>query len=445
MRATTRRWGAAMLHALAKRFLSGLIRQGHLVVHVPGGEVWRFGDTGEPPLTLRISDPAVIRKLLVNPEMAVGEAYMDGTLTIDGDDLDGLQRLAIRNITARDLPVLRHLQHGWRRLTRWIDQHNPIHRAHANVAHHYDLSGELYALFLDADRQYSCAYFRDPGVSLEQAQADKKAHIARKLALEPGMRVLDIGCGWGGMGLTLARDHGVQVVGVTLSREQQKVAAERARAVGLDDRVEFRLQDYRKLSESFDRIVSVGMFEHVGLPHYREYFDAVRDRLVPGGVALIHTIGRIDGPHSTNPWLAKYIFPGGYIPAVSEVIPAIEKSGLILTDLEVWRMHYADTIRHWADRFEAHIDRVRALYDDRFVRMWRFYLSGSAMSFRAGVQVVHQYQLTRRMGTLPLTRDYMYPANPDGRPAVAPPSERAFDKAGIEEHAETQREQDPAR
>jgi cyclopropane-fatty-acyl-phospholipid synthase len=359
--------------------------------------------------------------MLVNPDMAVGEAYMDGTLTIDGDDIAGLQDLSVRNITARGLPLLRRAQHGLRWARRWIDQHNPVHRARANVAHHYDLSGELYALFLDADRQYSCAYFRDPDVSLEQAQADKKAHVARKLALRPGMRVLDIGCGWGGMGLTLARDHGARVVGVTLSREQQKVATERAAAAGLSDRVEFRLQDYRKVPEVFDRVVSVGMFEHVGVPHYREYFDAVRDRMTGEGVALIHTIGRVDGPHTTNPWLAKYIFPGGYIPAVSEVLPAIEKSGLILTDVEVWRLHYAETLKHWRERFEASIDQVRALYDERFVRMWRFYLSGSELSFRAGVQVVHQYQLARHRDTLPVTRGYMYPAGDAPRAAAAAP------------------------
>jgi cyclopropane-fatty-acyl-phospholipid synthase len=424
-----------MLHGLAKRFLDGLIRHGTLVVHVPGGEVWRFGDGTEPSVTVRISDPAAIRRMLTNPDIAAAEAYMNGTLTIDGDDIVGLLSVAVRNTSTRRQPLLRNLQSGWRYVLRWIDQHNPIHRAHANVAHHYDLSGELYALFLDADRQYSCAYFRDHDVTLEQAQADKKAHIARKLRLEPGMRVLDIGCGWGGMGLTLARDHGVQVVGVTLSREQQKVATERAAAAGLSDRVTFRLQDYRKVPETFDRVVSVGMFEHVGLPHYREYFDAVRDRLTPDGVALIHTIARTDGPGSTNPFIAKYIFPGGYIPAASEVLPAIEKSDLILTDLEVWRLHYAETLRHWRERFEANVDRIRALYDDRFVRMWRFYLSGSEFGFRVGIQVVHQYQLARKRETLPLTRDYMYPATAAAARSEGAGLERARGHAREEEHA----------
>jgi cyclopropane-fatty-acyl-phospholipid synthase len=294
---------------------------------------------------------------------------------------------------------------GWARIAR---QFNPAGRSRANVAHHYDLSGALYDLFLDADRQYSCAYFARPGMTLEQAQEAKKAHIAAKLLLEPGMRVLDIGCGWGGMALTLARRHGARVLGVTLSQEQHRVATERARAAELSGQVEFRLADYRSVEGTFDRILSVGMFEHVGVPHYRTYFRTLCDRLAPDGVALVHTIGRAAPPGATNPWIAKYIFPGGYCPALSEVAAAVEKEGLWQTDIEVWRLHYAETLRHWHDRFMANIDTARALYDERFCRMWRFYLVASELTFRLNRQCVFQIQLARRQDAVPLTRDYLH-------------------------------------
>jgi cyclopropane-fatty-acyl-phospholipid synthase len=276
------------------------------------------------------------------------------------------------------------------------------------VQHHYDLSGELYDLFLDTDRQYSCAYFADPSMTLEQAQAAKKHHIAGKLLLRPGMRVLDIGCGWGGMALTLAQDYGVDVVGVTLSTEQHKVATERAKAAGLSEQVSFRLMDYRDVEGQFDRIVSVGMFEHVGAPHYRAYFKSVQELLAPDGVALIHTIGRSQPPGTTSPWITKYIFPGGYAPALSETAAAYEASGLVAADIEVWRLHYAETLRHWYMRFMDNIDKARALYDERFCRMWRYYLVASELTFRLSNQVVFQMQLTPKQDAVPLTRDYLY-------------------------------------
>jgi cyclopropane-fatty-acyl-phospholipid synthase len=275
------------------------------------------------------------------------------------------------------------------------------------VAHHYDLSGALYDLFLDADKQYSCAYFRDPGMTLEEAQAAKKALIAAKLRLEPGMRVLDIGSGWGGLALTLARDHGARVTGVTLSEEQLKVSRARAAAAGLEGQVDFHLRDYRAVTGQFDRIVSVGMFEHVGVPHYATFFATAARLLAPDGVMLLHTIGRNAPPAATSPWITKYIFPGGYVPSLSEVAAPIEASGLWLTDLEVWRLHYAETLRAWQRRFEANIDAVRALYDERFCRMWRFYLVASEMSFRAGRQCVFQLQLAHRQDAVPLTRAYL--------------------------------------
>ncbi len=391
-------------------FLKRLIATGTLTVTMPSGRVVTAG-SGAPELALKLTDPALPRRLCLTPELAFGEGYMDGGLVIEGDDLRGLMQLVVRNVARTEqMPLWAGVAGRLRDMKRGFDQWNPAGRSKANVAHHYDLSGALYDLFLDADKQYSCAYFRDPGMTLEDAQAAKKAHIAGKLLIEPGMRVLDIGCGWGGMALTLARDYGARVVGVTLSEEQIKVARERARAAGLADRVEFHLMDYRKVEGPFDRIVSVGMFEHVGVPHYREYFAKVRDLLTPDGVALIHTIGRLRPPTSTSPWITKYIFPGGYCPALSEVAAAIEKEGVEQTDIEVWRHHYAMTLRHWHDRFVARIDEARRLYDERFCRMWRFYLIASEMSFTEGHQVVFQMQLARRKDAVPLTRDYLYPA-----------------------------------
>ena len=396
-------WAKGLDHLLA-----GFVRRGTLALVLPDGRILRHGDGTDPSVTVRLTSDAVVKRLVRNPGLAVGEASVNGSLTIDGDDLYGFLSLAIGNKSAGHSVwwqrPLAFAQHALRRL----QQFNPAPRARANAAHHYDLSGALYDLFLDADRQYSCGYFKQPTDTLEQAQVQKKSHIAAKLLLQPGMRVLDIGCGWGGLGLTLARDYGAQVLGVTLSEEQHKVATERARAAGLADHVEFRLTDYRNVTGTFDRIVSVGMFEHVGVPHYREYFGHVRDKLAPDGVALIHTIGRVEPPGYTNPWVAKYIFPGGYVPAMSEMMAAVEKQGLWTTDIEVWRLHYAETLRHWHARFEANIDKARAIYDERFCRMWRYYLVASELTFRSGRQCVFQVQLAHKQTAVPLTRDYLY-------------------------------------
>ncbi|MBD3679395.1 MAG: class I SAM-dependent methyltransferase [Rhodobacteraceae bacterium] len=400
-----------MWNRLFEQMLDRIFRHGTLGVTMPDGAQRRFGDGGPPEIEITLTDPDLPRRIILNPELAVGEAYTDGTLTIAGDDLRGFLTLAISNLGQGNNIWWQRAAADVRLWLRRFDQWNPIGRARANVAHHYDLSGELYDLFLDADKQYSCAYFKHPDDTLEQAQEQKKAHIAGKLLLEPGMKVLDIGCGWGGMALTLARDHGAEVLGVTLSQEQHKVATERALEAGLADKVRFRLMDYRLVEETFDRIVSVGMFEHVGVPHYREYFRHVHDLLSPDGVALIHTIGRSTPPGTTSPWIAKYIFPGGYVPAMSEASAAIEKERLVTTDVEVWRLHYAETLRHWYDRFTANIDRAREIYDERFCRMWRYYLVASELTFRLNTQVVFQFQLARRQEAVPLTRDYLYPAN----------------------------------
>ena len=389
-------------------FLSHLFEQGSLTVRFPDGTTRSYGDGGAPRVTLTLHDPALPRKILLSPDLAVGEAYVDRTLTIENDDLHAFLELAIRNIARQGQPWFRRPLVALRHMGRHLQQFNPVRRSRQNVAHHYDLSGELYDLFLDADRQYSCGYFARPGMTLDEAQEAKKQHIAAKLRIEPGMKVLDIGCGWGGMGLTLARDHGAEVLGVTLSREQHAMAVARAEKAGLADKARFELMDYRDVRGQFDRVVSVGMFEHVGVPHYREYFRNVRDRLTEDGIALIHTIGRCDAPSTTSPWITKYIFPGGYVPSMSEALRAIETQDIFTTDIEVWRLHYAETLRHWHDRFVANIDKARALYDDRFCRMWRYYLVACEQTFRFNKQVVFQFQLAPKQANVPLTRDYLY-------------------------------------
>ena len=399
-----------MWQNLLDRMLRLMIADGQLTVEFPDNTTRTYGNGIGEPLQVQLHDTATVRALALNPEMALGESYMSGGLTIEDDKLDVLLALAVRNINLLPRAWWMRPTHRLRAAFRGVSQFNPLSRSRRNVAHHYDLSRQLYDQFLDADRQYSCAYFRDPADTLELAQEQKKDHIARKLLLEPGMQVLDIGCGWGGMALHLARNYRARVLGITLSTEQLELARERAAKEGLDDLVEFRLCDYRALGGTFDRVVSVGMFEHVGLPHYNRFFTTLRDLLTPDGVALLHTIGWTAEPQATNPWIAKYIFPGGYVPTMSETMASIEEARLWAADVECWRMHYAYTLHHWRDRFEASREKVRDLYDDRFVRMWRFYLSACEQTFRYGHQAVFQFQLSRKIDTVPLTRDYLYPA-----------------------------------
>ncbi|KAA5604888.1 class I SAM-dependent methyltransferase [Roseospira marina] len=378
------------------------------------------------PVTLRITDPRFARRFLAGPEMAIGEAYMDGTLILEEGSIYDLVATLIHNVYrhSRRTAFFR-LHWALNRALRWFHQYNPIERAERNVAHHYNLSAEMYRLFLDGDRQYSCAYW-PPGIeTLEDAQRAKKRHIAAKLRLEPGQSVLDVGCGWGGLALHLAREHDVHVTGITLSSEQFHVAQERAKAEGLADRVTFRLQDYRHVTETFDRIVSVGMFEHVGVNHYRDFFEATRARLKEDGIFLLHTIGRAEPPGGTNAWLRKYIFPGGYTPALSELSAAVERADWIPTDVEVLRVHYAETLRHWRARFEAQRERiVTQLYDARFYRMWMFYLAGCEAVFRFDRQVVFQMQMTRSLDAAPITRDYITDAERAANAAAADAAER---------------------
>jgi cyclopropane-fatty-acyl-phospholipid synthase len=396
--------------SLLDRMLVKIFKTGDLHVTMPDGTTHTYGDGTEPTVRIQLIPQDLPKRLLNSPELVTGEAYMDGELLIEDDDVIGFLTIGLQNLRGDRAPVWwQTLTPGIHRVARRLQQYNPIGKAQSNVSHHYDLSGELYDLFLDKDKQYSCGYFRDPGNELELAQIDKKNHIAGKLLIEPGMKVLDIGCGWGGMGLTLAKDFGAQVVGVTLSTEQHGVAQARAKKAGLSDKVDFRLTDYRNIDEKFDRIVSVGMFEHVGVPHFREYFRHVGRMLAQDGVALIHTIGRNGPPSTTSPWVAKHIFPGGYVPSLSEAMAAIEDEGLTTTDIEVWRLHYAYTLKHWYDRFQANREKAAALYDERFCRMWTYYLVAAEMSFRLGIQNVLQFQLTHDQEAVPLTRDYLYP------------------------------------
>jgi len=385
--------------------LKSIVRVGSLRLIDGAGRAHELGDGSAPRCTIRLARRRLDYTLALNPALSVGEAYMDGTLTIEEGTLYDFLEIAARNYGNLERSAWFMLLNT---LTRRLRQHNPLRRARRNVAHHYDLSGKLYDLFLDRDRQYSCAYFTAETESLETAQENKKRHIAGKLLLgRPGLKVLDIGSGWGGLGLYLAQEAGADVTGVTLSVEQHKVSQARAADAGLAERVRFHLRDYREEQGRYDRIVSVGMFEHVGVPHYREFFRKVKDLLADGGVALLHSIGSMEPPGGTNPWLQKYIFPGGYTPALSEVMEAVQDVGLWVTDIEILRLHYAETLRAWRERFAANRDKVRALYDERFCRMWEFYLTGSELSFRYGGQMVFQMQLAKQPDAAPLTRDYM--------------------------------------
>ena len=385
--------------------LESIVRSGSLRLIDGAGRTHEFGDGVQPRCTIRLGHRRLDYTLAFNPALSVGEAYMDGLLTIEEGSLYDFLEIAARNYG--------HLQRSaWYRLVntvaRRLKQYNPVGRARRNVAHHYDLSDRLYDLFLDRDRQYSCAYFATESDSLETAQENKKRHLASKLLLDrPQLKVLDIGSGWGGLGLYLAQEAGADVTGVTLSVEQHKVSQARAADAGLAERVRFHLRDYRDEPGRYDRIVSVGMFEHVGVPHYREFFQKVKDMLADDGVALLHSIGSMEPPGGTNPWLQKYIFPGGYTPALSEVMAAVQAVGLWVTDVEILRLHYAETLRAWRQRFAANRDKVQALYDERFCRMWEFYLTGSELSFRYGGQMVFQLQLAKQQIAVPLTRDYM--------------------------------------
>ena len=394
---------------LLERFLGELELQGALLVTYPDGVTRTYGDEAGERVHIHIHSWNTLRRIALAPDPSVAEAYMDGELTfVEGNVADLLKVVysGTPQLPGRETsPILPNER--MRFLMRRLHQFNPKWRARENVQHHYDLSRTLYDLFLDSDRQYSCAYFPHAGMSLEDAQSAKKHHIAAKLLLEPGMKVLDIGSGWGGLGLTLASDYKSTVKGVTLSNEQLDLSRERAAKAGLSNRVDFELLDYRDAEGPFDRIVSVGMFEHVGVNHYGDYFRKAYSLLERDGVMLLHTIGRTGPPSATSAFIRKYIFPGGYIPALSEIMRSAEVSGLHVTDVEILTDHYAETLRHWRERFMAKRNEAIALYDERFARMWEFYLAASEAAFRYQDLVVFQLQLARNKLTIPRSRDYI--------------------------------------
>jgi cyclopropane-fatty-acyl-phospholipid synthase len=437
------------MNIFLQRIVERTVRVGNLSITDSSGSTRHFGDGDGEKVHMVIHSRKAERAIMLHPSLAIPEMYMEQQIDfLEGDVLSFLH-LVYRNIG------ISWTESAWGRFlnairlkVRPLQQWNTERRAKRNVERHYDLSGELYKLFLDDDMQYSCAYYERPDMSLEEAQLAKKRHIAAKLKIRPGHTVLDIGSGWGGLGLYIAKTFEADVLGVTLSTEQHQVSTDRAHAAGLDRRVHFELRDYRDLTERFDRIVSVGMFEHVGVNHYRTFFDKCAQLLKPDGVMLLHTIGRVGPPTTTNAFIRKHIFPGGYIPALSEVMPHIEKSGLMVTDVEILRLHYAETLKAWRERFMARREEAKAIYDERFCRMWEFYLAGSEASFRWQDLVNFQIQLTRRNDVLPMTRDYIgkcektleiHEMGHRKEEPVASPTEEATRKAPARQAAKTAR------
>jgi cyclopropane-fatty-acyl-phospholipid synthase len=398
------------------RFLPWLLRRvihtGSLTLIGPDGTTETFGGSDPnpsdpaPSVSIRINDPALDHKLLLNPELRFAEAYMDGGIDIAPEDLREIARLFKLNKEHINRLPSQAIFRRAAKMAKRVVRNNPL-RSRRNVKAHYDIGNDLYRLFLDTDLQYTCAYFPNHDETLEQAQLAKKRHVAAKLMLRPGQRVLELGCGWGGMALYLAQAADVEVVAVTLAEEQVKLARERAEAAGLSHRVHFELCDYRKVIGQFDRVLSVGILEHIGAANLGVYFDTVRDRLAPGGVSMTHSIMRMNPPGVTSPFTSKYIFPGGYIPALSETIAAVEKSRLWLQDCEIWRKHYGFTIEEWAKRFAANRDAAKAMYEERFCRMWELYLAGAESAFRTGRMAIMHLQLGHDRDAVPLSRDYL--------------------------------------
>jgi cyclopropane-fatty-acyl-phospholipid synthase len=394
------------MHMPLRYLFERLVKSGDLVVIDGLGRSWRFGDGVGAEVVIRFKDRSSERALFRNPTLALGELYMAGRLEVLSGTIFDFLEIVMKGTDWQPKAWVLRMHDAIGYAVRRIEQYNPVKRSSQNVKHHYDIDQGIYDLFLDEAQQYSCAYFNDDD-DLEAAQRAKMRHLAAKLDLEPGHTVLDIGSGWGGLATYFGSIMPVDVLGITLSDTQLASSRERAQVMGLDRRVQFEKCDYRSLDTEFDRIVSVGMFEHVGVNHYRTYFAKVRNLLADNGVALIHTIGRTDGPGYTNPFIAKYIFPGGYFPALSEVLPAIEKSGLIVSDVEVLRLHYAETLKAWRERFAANREQAEAKLGEEFCRMWEFYLAGSEAGFRFQRLVVYQIQIIKGIDDLPITRNYM--------------------------------------
>ena len=395
------------------RLIEKLMSKGRLTLVMPDGKRTSYGPGGGASLTVRVTNRKTLFAIARNPRLGLGEAYMDGRLIVEDGTILDLMRLVVGANRWEDKGKGRAAMNKGKGKWKALFRRNKARASRRNVAHHYDIGNDLYRLFLDEDLQYSCAYFTDPANSLEQAQADKKAHIAAKLYLKPGQRVLDIGCGWGGTALYLNRVADVDVLGITLSEEQLKVARARAEEAGVADRVKFELIDYREIEGRFDRIVSIGMFEHVGAAHYDEFFAACRNLLAEDGVMLLHTIGKYGKASAPDPFTDKWIFPGYHLPSISQLAAASERQRLITSDLELLRVHYAYTLRHWLERAQANRDKIVALHDERFFRMWEFYLSGGVVAFESGSMCNFQAQYIRDRNALPITRDYM--AEAEGR------------------------------
>lgn len=392
---------------LLERVINPIIQTGHLTLTTASGHRFSVGDGSGTPVHVRITTREAQRLILLDPDLKLGEAYTDGTLLIEDGTLTDLLALILAQDDGMKRPKWTWLLFAARYFKRRLQQFNWRNRSRRNVAYHYDLDARLYDLFLDGDRQYSCGYFERHGQSLEDAQLAKKRHIAAKLLARPGAKVLDIGSGWGGLAFYLSQICGANMTGITLSDEQLAASRRRSENSGLTAQVQFLSQDYRDVAGQFDRIVSVGMFEHVGVGHYDGYFQKCAELLADDGVMVLHSIGRSERPGITNPWIAKYIFPGGYIPSLSEVLPAIERAGLLVTDIEILRLHYADTLKAWRERFLARRKDAVRLYDERFARLWEFYLAASEMAFRQQAMMVFQIQLAKRQDIVPVTRDYI--------------------------------------
>ena len=391
------------------RFLTKLFKEGGLVLIDANSKKYVIGNPKkENPLTLKLLDKSLHYKLLFYPDLYFGEAYSNGSLTIENGTLTEFLNMALQNIGRKETNFFSEFLNKIRGSYRYLTNFNFIKKSKMNIARHYDISDDLYDLFLDSKRQYSCAYFKNENDSLETAQNNKIDHIIKKLNLKPNQKVLDIGSGWGSLAIEIAKKTQCQVLGITLSESQFEYSKKKAKQMNMGNQVEFRLCDYREVKEKFDRIVSVGMFEHVGRKFYRTFFNKIQAILKDDGIALLHTIGSVNPPRQPQPWITRYIFPGGYTPSLSQVTVPVEKSGLILTDLEILRMHYSHTLRHWKERFIKNKDKAIKMFDEKFFRMWEFYLTSCETAFRWGDQVVFQLQLTKELHTAPSTRDYIY-------------------------------------
>ena len=390
------------------RFLNNVFTKGGFILTDANYKDYIIGNPGKNPINLKILNPKLHYKLLLHPDLYFGEAYTDGEIIIENGTLTDFLDLALMNIGRRELNFFSYFLNKIRGSYRYLTNFNFIKKSKMNVSHHYDISDDLYDLFLDSKRQYSCAYFKNEKDSLETAQNNKIQHIIKKLNIKPNQKILDIGCGWGSLAIEIAKTVNCKVTGITLSKNQFIYANQRAKNQNLENLVKFKLIDYRELNEKFDRIVSVGMFEHVGRKFYNKFFNQVENLLENDGVSLIHTIGSVDPPRDPHPWVTKYIFPGGYTPSLSEAVIPIEKAGLIVTDIEVLKLHYSKTLRCWKENCIQNKDEIIKMFDERFFRMWEFYLAGCEMAFKWGDQVVYQFQLAKNYTSTPITRDYIY-------------------------------------